>query len=94
MATNDPFGDSRRRPVSPLGGTPGWPAAVLPTDLGDLSQADAARRVGLSAPGMRSRVQRGRSQLREALARCCRVELDAAAQIDRVERVGPCACSP
>jgi RNA polymerase sigma-70 factor (ECF subfamily) len=67
--------------------------ALLLTDLGDLSQAEAARRLGLSAPGMRSRVQRGRSQLHEALARCCSVELDAAIQIDRVERVGPCACS-
>lgn len=67
--------------------------AMLLTDLGALSQAEAARRLGLSAPGMRSRVQRGRSQLHDALARCCSVELDAAAQIDRVERVGPCACS-
>ena len=67
--------------------------ALLLTDLGDLSQAEAARRLGLSAPGMRSRVQRGRSQLHEALAKCCSVEFDAAAQIDRVERVGPCACS-
>ncbi|HEX2095822.1 MAG TPA: sigma-70 family RNA polymerase sigma factor [Solirubrobacterales bacterium] len=66
--------------------------ALLLTDLGDFSQAEAARRLGLSAPGMRSRVQRGRAQLHEALARCCRVELDAAAQIDRVDRVGPCAC--
>jgi RNA polymerase sigma-70 factor (ECF subfamily) len=68
--------------------------ALLLTDLGDLTQAEAARRLGLSAPGMRSRVQRGRAQLHEALAACCSVELDAAAQIDRVERVGPCACSP
>lgn len=67
--------------------------ALLLTDLGDLSQAAAARRLGLSAPGMRSRVQRGRSQLQEALAECCRVELDAATQIDRVEWIGPCACS-
>lgn len=67
--------------------------ALLLTDLGDLSQAEAARRLGLSAPGMRSRVQRGRSQLQEALVTCCQVDLDAAAQIDRVERVGPCACS-
>jgi hypothetical protein len=42
---------------------------------------------------MRSRVQRGRAQLLKALTRCCQVELDAAAQIDSVERVGPCACS-
>jgi RNA polymerase sigma-70 factor (ECF subfamily) len=67
--------------------------ALLLTDLGELSQAEAARRLGLSAPGMRSRVQRGRSHLHEALAKCCSVELDAAAQIDRVARVGPCACS-
>ncbi len=66
--------------------------ALLLTDLGKLSQAEAARRLGLSAPGMRSRVQRGRSQLHKALARCCSVELDAASQIGRVERVGPCAC--
>lgn len=68
--------------------------ALLLTDLGDLSQAEAARRLGLSAPGMRSRVQRGRSQLHDALEKCCQVELDPAAQIDRVERIGPCACSP
>lgn len=67
--------------------------ALLLTDLGELSQAEGARRLGLSAPGMRSRVQRGRAQVREALGQCCQVELDAAAQIDRVERVGPCACA-
>ncbi|HEX2280292.1 MAG TPA: sigma-70 family RNA polymerase sigma factor [Thermomicrobiales bacterium] len=67
--------------------------ALLLTDLGDLSQAEAARRLDISAPGMRSRVQRGRSQLQAALAKCCRVELDAATQIRHVDRVGPCACS-
>jgi RNA polymerase sigma-70 factor (ECF subfamily) len=67
--------------------------ALLLTDLGDLSQAEAARRLGLSAPGMRSRVQRGRAQLRAAVAHCCRVDLDAAARIHHVERIGPCACS-
>jgi RNA polymerase sigma-70 factor, ECF subfamily len=71
----------------------GYREALLLTDLGDLSQAEAARRLGLSAPGMRSRVQRARSRVHEALAACCGVELDAAAQIDRVERVGPCPCS-
>ena len=72
---------------------PSYREALLLTDLGDLSQAEAARRLELSAPGMRSRVQRGRAQLHAALAQCCSVELDAASQIDRVERVGPCACS-
>lgn len=67
--------------------------ALLLTDLGDLSQAEAARRLGISAPGMRSRVQRGRAQLEEALGRCCQVELDAASRIHTVDRVGPCACT-
>lgn len=72
---------------------PDYREALLLTDLGDLSQAEAARRLGLSAPGMRSRVQRGRAQLRATLGKCCSVELDAADQIDRVQRVGPCACA-
>ena len=66
--------------------------ALLLTDLGDLSQAEAARRLGVSGPGMRSRVQRGRAKVEEALGKCCQVELDAASQIDGVDRVGPCAC--
>jgi RNA polymerase sigma-70 factor (ECF subfamily) len=67
--------------------------ALLLTDLGELSQADAARELGLSEPGMRSRVQRGRSQVHAALADCCKVDLDAAEQIAEVERRGPCACT-
>jgi RNA polymerase sigma-70 factor (ECF subfamily) len=66
--------------------------ALLLTDLGELSQADAARELGLSEPGMRSRVQRGRAQLHAALSLCCSVDLDAADQISEVERHGPCAC--
>ncbi len=94
----DPSGEGRAqlaRCLRPLVDRLGeeYREAVLLTDLGGLSQAEAARQLGLSAPGMRSRVQRGRSQLHETLAKCCAVELDAAAQIDRVERVGPCACS-
>jgi RNA polymerase sigma-70 factor (ECF subfamily) len=67
--------------------------ALLLTDLGEHSQAEAAHQLGLSEPGMRSRVQRGRAQAAAALAECCHVGLDAAHQIDIVERVGPCACS-
>ena len=67
--------------------------ALLLTDLGDLSQAQAARRLSLSEPGMRSRVQRGRAHVHEALEACCAVKLDAADQISDVERHGPCACS-
>ena len=50
--------------------------ALTLTDLEGFNQADAARRVGVSVSGMKSRVQRGRRQLRTVLEACCRVELD------------------
>ena len=67
--------------------------ALTLTDLGDLTQAEAAERTGVSVPGMKSRVQRGRAQLREELTKCCSVALDARRGISDVERTGPCACS-
>jgi RNA polymerase sigma-70 factor (ECF subfamily) len=52
-------------------------AALELTDLGDLTQDQAAAQLGLSSSGMKSRVQRGRRLLRAEVARCCRIELDA-----------------
>lgn len=51
--------------------------ALQLTDLGELTQEQAAERLGLSTSGMKSRVQRGRQMLRTEVTRCCRVELDA-----------------
>jgi hypothetical protein len=56
------------------------PAAVRPsrnTDLGELTQEQAAAQLGLSTSGMKSRVQRGRRLLQTEVGRCCRVALDA-----------------
>ena len=50
--------------------------ALLLTEIDGLTQVEAARRLGLSASGMKSRVQRGRAKLKQALLRCCTVELD------------------
>ena len=47
------------------------------TDLGGLTQDEAAARLGLSTSGMKSRVQRGRKILRSEVSKCCRLELDA-----------------
>ncbi|HYF24717.1 MAG TPA: sigma-70 family RNA polymerase sigma factor [Baekduia sp.] len=66
--------------------------ALQLTDLGALSQADAARLLGLSIPGMKSRVQRARARLHDLLTRCCIVELDRRRGIAEVRRPGPCAC--
>lgn len=68
--------------------------ALILTDLGDLSQVQAARLTGLSVPGMKARVQRARAQLRELLTECCAVTLDNRHQIAEVQRTGPCACTP
>jgi RNA polymerase sigma-70 factor, ECF subfamily len=50
--------------------------AVALTELDGVTQADAAARLGLSTSGMKSRVQRGRAQLKDLLADCCEIELD------------------
>lgn len=46
------------------------------TSLSGVSQADAARQLGISISGMKSRVQRGRAQLRQMLVRCCAIAVD------------------
>jgi RNA polymerase sigma-70 factor, ECF subfamily len=68
--------------------------ALTLTDLGDLSQVEAARLAGLSVPGMKARVQRARAQVHEILIDCCQVKLDDSRHIAEVERTGPCACTP
>ena len=45
-------------------------------DLAGMTQQDAAPALGLSVSGAKSRVQRGRAELRRRLLACCRVELD------------------
>lgn len=50
--------------------------AITLADLQGVNQSEAARRVGVSASGMKSRVQRGRKQLKAVLEACCRVDLD------------------
>lgn len=50
--------------------------AVTLVELEGLTQQAAATRIGLSLSGMKSRVQRGRKQLKRMLEECCLVELD------------------
>lgn len=51
--------------------------ALTLTELEGLTQKDAAAMLGISVSGMKSRVQRGRQQLRKALEDCCHIALDA-----------------
>ena len=59
--------------------------ALQMTELDGLTQAEAARRADLSLPGMKSRVQRGRAQLRELLEACCDIAQDTRGAIIDVE---------
>ncbi len=50
--------------------------AIELTSIQNLTQAEAARQAGISLSGMKSRVQRGREQLRLMLVRCCEINID------------------
>lgn len=50
--------------------------AVTLVELEGLTQHSAAKQLGLSVSGMKSRVQRGRKQLKQLLNDCCAIELD------------------
>lgn len=68
--------------------------ALTLTEIDGLTQAQAAERLGLSLSGMKSRVQRGRRQLKRLLVRCCEVELDARGDVSAYRpRSGPCDCA-
>lgn len=71
--------------------------ALTLTELEGLSQKDAAVMLGVSASGMRSRVQRGRQQLRRALEECCHIGLDVRGRVVSCEprpdgRLPDCRC--
>ena len=70
--------------------------ALSQAEIEGLSQREIARREGLSLSGAKSRVQRARRMLREALLGCCRVEIDRrGGVVDFQERAGgPASASP
>ncbi len=51
--------------------------AVTLVEIEGLTAREAAELTGLSVSGMKSRVQRGRAQLRELFEACCQIALDA-----------------
>lgn len=57
--------------------SPDYRDAVRLVELEGLTQQEAAARTGLSLSGMKSRVQRGRRQLKRMLEDCCLIQFDA-----------------
>ncbi len=72
--------------------------AVTLIELDGLTQTAVAKRLGLSVSGMKSRVQRGRRQLKRLLDECCVIQLDrrhgVADYAVRDPQSNPCGCSP
>jgi RNA polymerase sigma-70 factor (ECF subfamily) len=65
--------------------------ALRLVEFDGLTQVEAARRLGLSISGMKSRVQRARSRLKVAVEDCCRLELDRRGEVRGFEpRGGSC----
>jgi len=50
--------------------------AIRLTDLRGLAQSEAAKQTGLSASGMKTRVQRARRKLKTMLFQCCEIQFD------------------
>jgi RNA polymerase sigma-70 factor (ECF subfamily) len=54
---------------------------VTLVDLEGVAHKEAASMLGISIPGVKSRVQRGRAKLREMFDQCCQLELDARCRV-------------
>jgi len=72
--------------------------AVTLVELEGLTQQTAAKQLGLSVSGMKSRVQRGRRQLKDMLEACCEIQLDGRRGVAdyrvRDPQANLCGCSP
>jgi RNA polymerase sigma-70 factor (ECF subfamily) len=66
--------------------------AIELTSTHGLSQIEAAKRVGVSTSGMKSRVQRAREQLKQMLLRCCEVDVDRRRGVSDYHPRNPAAC--
>ena len=104
MATGEPE-DESDEPRMQLAGclrpmvdqlAPEYRDAVTLVELDGLTQQAAASKLGLSLSGMKSRVQRGRRQLRAMLHDCCPIQLDGRRGVSDVALRNPMAtpCTP
>ncbi len=62
--------------------------ALTLSEIEGLTQKEVARRQGLSLSGAKSRVQRGRSMLKETLDECCQFEFDHMGKVVDYEQRG------
>lgn len=66
--------------------------AIILTELEGLPQKELAERLGISVSGAKSRVQRGREQLKRALMECCQFEFDRRGRVIDCAPRAPGSC--
>ena len=62
------------------------------TAFDGMTQEAASKRANMSLSGMKSRVQRGRTKLRDLFENCCTIEVDARGKPIDATRAGGCSC--
>ncbi len=67
--------------------------AITLVELEALTAREAAGIVGISVSGMKSRVQRGRAQLRAMFEACCEIALDARGKVTEFAPRPACPCN-
>jgi RNA polymerase sigma-70 factor (ECF subfamily) len=68
--------------------------ALVRVDVDGQTQLRAARELGLSVSGMKSRVQRARRDLKDLLEQCCAVEVDRRGGVTDYHPIaGACGCN-
>lgn len=67
-----------------------YQSALVLAELEGLPQKEVARRLGLSLSGAKSRIQRGREQLRQRVLACCDVEVGRNGIVGYVPRTQGC----
>ena len=58
-----------------------YASALRLVELQELSQAKAAKELGISLPALKSRVRRGRERLKDVLLECCQFEVSAGGRV-------------
>lgn len=71
---------------------PKYKEALTLSELEQLPQTELARQLGISYSGAKSRVQRGREQLKEQLLQCCQLESDTYGNLTEMKS-NNCNCS-
>jgi RNA polymerase sigma-70 factor, ECF subfamily len=73
---------------------PKYREALQLVDIEGISQVELANRLGISVSGAKSRVQRGREQLKQKLIDCCPVKTDQYGNIVEIQhKNGDCICT-